>query len=290
MDSLPLFLVLVSAVSHGLWNYLAKAGKDKESFMLLLNILSLILFLPFFYIILPDLYFPLNILPYLLVSGLAETLYFLGLGKAYETGDLSIVYPVARSSPVFVTIAAFLFLGEDISIWGVVGIFVIFFGVYILHLKGLSMEDITGPIKYLSTGSSRYAILAAFGTTVYSISDKLGVTSVDPLLYAFWLGFFITGMLTITTLYRKGIKKLKTELKGSITKITLAGVLMKGGYIMVLYSMSLAQVSYILAIRQISIVLGALIGVLFLKEKYGKIRIIGSIIIFLGVYILGALA
>ncbi len=112
MDSLPVILVLISAMSHGLWNYLAKVGDDKESFMLLLNLTSLILFIPVFYLILPEIYFPMEILPYLIVSGLAETVYFLGLGKAYEGGDLSVVYPVARSSPVFVTIAAAFFLGE----------------------------------------------------------------------------------------------------------------------------------------------------------------------------------
>ncbi|MBE0633950.1 EamA family transporter, partial [Candidatus Bathyarchaeota archaeon] len=80
------------------------------------------------------------------------------------------------------------------------------------------------------------------------------------------------------------------ELSGNLPRITLAGILMKGGYMMVLYAMSLAQVSYILALRQISVVLGALMGVIFLGEKYGRVRIIGSLVIFIGVYILGALA
>ena len=290
MDPLPLILVLVSAVSHGLWNYLAKSGKDKESYMLLLNITSLLLFIPFFYLILPEIYFPISILPYLILSGIAETLYFLGLGKAYEDGDLSLVYPVARSSPVFVTLAAFLFLGERITALGVVGILVIFIGVYILHLKGLTKQDLTGPLRYLKTGSSRYALLAALGTTIYSISDKLGVTTVDPLLYSFWLGFFVTGMLTVATIYRRGTKLIREEAKEGLFMITVSGALMKGGYMMVLYAMSLAQVSYILALRQISVVLGALMGVIFLGEKYGRVRIIGSVIIFIGVYILGALA
>jgi len=290
MEPLPLILVLVSAVSHGLWNYLAKSGQDKESNMLLLNITSLILFIPVFYLIIPEIYFPPSVLPYLLVSGIAETLYFLGLGKAYEDGDLSLVYPVARSSPVFVTLAAFLLLGEKITAFGVLGILVIFIGVYILHLKGLTRQDLAGPLRYLKTGSSRYALLAALGTTIYSISDKLGVTKVDPLLYSFWLGFFVTGMLTITIVYRKGINLIHEEVKNGLFKITVSGVLMKGGYMLVLYAMSLAQVSYILALRQISVVLGALMGVIFLGEKYGRVRIIGSLIIFLGVYILGSFA
>jgi uncharacterized membrane protein len=286
MDPLPLLLVFVSAFSHGLWNYLAKAGKDKESFMLIMNISSLILFLPVFYFILPSIYFPMEILPYLLVSGLAETVYFLGLGKAYEDGDLSVVYPVARSSPVFVTIIAALFLGENISVTGLIGILIIFVGVYVLHLKGLTVDDFSAPLKYLSSSSSRYAIIAALGTTVYSITDKLGVMTVNPLLYSFWLGFFVTTMLTIAVVLRKGIKPLKDELKHPF-RVGAAGVLMRGGYMMVLYAMSVAPISYILSLRQVSVVIGALMGVVFLKESYGKVRIIGSIIIFLGVFILG---
>ena len=59
---------------------------------------------------------------------------------------------------------------------------------------------------------------------------------------------------------------------------------------LVLLAMSIAPVSYILALRQVSVVIGALMGVVFLKEKYGRIRIIGSIIIFLGVFILSVFA
>lgn len=289
MEFLPLALVLVSAVSHGLWNYLAKEGKDKESFMLLLNLTSLPLLLPVFLLILPEIYLPLEIVPYLLVSGLAETVYFLGLGKAYESGDLSIVYPVARSSPVFVTIVAALFLGETISLTGLLGILVIFIGVYILHLKGMTREDLVAPLRYLMSGSSRYAIIAALGTTVYSITDKLGVTTVDPLLYSFWLGFSVTGMMTIVTVKRKGFKAIRDEFSSPL-KVSFAGLLMRGGYMLVLYAMSIAPVSYILALRQISVVLGALMGVAFLGESYGRVRIMGSLVIFVGVFILGVMA
>lgn len=87
MDSLPFTLVMASAVSHALWNYVAKEAGDKESFMLLLNVFSLAIFLPVFYVFLPEIYFPVEILPFLVASGVAETIYFLGLGKAYEEGD-----------------------------------------------------------------------------------------------------------------------------------------------------------------------------------------------------------
>ncbi len=281
---------MASAVSHALWNYVAKEAGDKDGFMLLLNILSLAIFLPVFVVILPEIYFPAEILPFLFASGVAETVYFLALGKAYEEGDLSVVYPVARSSPMFVAIAASLLIGERITIWGALGIALILVGVYVLHLKGWSGEELTRPLKALGAPASRYAFVAALGTTVYSISDKMGVTAVDPLLYSFWLGFVITGMLSIVIVGRRGVSAVREELRGSLLRVSFAGVLMKGGYVLVLVAMSLAQVSYILALRQVSVVLGAALGVALLKEKYGGVRIVGSIIIFLGVYLLGAVA
>jgi uncharacterized membrane protein len=281
---------MASAVSHALWNYIAKEAGDKDSFMLLLNVLSLALFLPGFYVILPEIYFPAEILPFLVVSGVAETIYFLALGKAYEEGDLSVVYPVARSSPMFVAIVASLLIGERITIWGALGIALILVGVYVLHLKGWSWKELTKPLRALGAPASRYAFVAALGTTVYSISDKLGVTAVDPLLYSFWLGFIITGMLSIVIVRRRGVSALREELRGSMFRVSAAGVLMKGGYMLVLVAMSLAQVSYILALRQVSVVLGAALGVALLKERYGGVRIVGSAIIFLGVYLLGAVA
>jgi len=283
-------LVMASAVSHALWNYVAKEAGDKDSFMLLINVFSLAIFLPVFYVILPEIYFPVEILPFLFVSGVAETIYFLALGKAYEKGDLSVVYPVARSSPMFVAIAASLLIGERISPWGALGIAHILFGVYVLHLKGWSGEELTRPLKALGDPASRYAFVAALGTTVYSISDKMGVTAVDPLLYSFWLGFVITGMLSLVIVKRRGVSLLREELRGSLFRVSVAGVLVKGGYMLVLVAMSMAQVSYILALRQVSVVLGAALGVVLLKERYGGVRIVGSMIIFVGVYLLGALA
>ncbi len=290
MDPLPFALVAVSAVSHALWNYMAKGGRDKEAYMWLLNVNSIIILLPVFYLILPDWSFPWRALPFLVVSAAAETLYFLALGLAYKDGDLSVVYPLTRSSPMFVAILATLFLGEKLTAGGVLGILLIFLGVYMLHLTRLNLEDLLTPLKSLRGRASQYALLAALGTTVYSLSDKMGVTRVHPLQYIFWLGLFIFGMLTPVIIYRRGWETIRAEWRGSEASIALAAFLMRGGYLLVLVAMSLAQVSYILALRQVSVVLGAALGVALLKERYGRIRLLSSIIIFLGVYILGAFA
>ena len=251
---------------------------------------SLVTLLPVYLVILPDWSFPLAALPYLLVSAVAETLYFISLGKAYEYGDLSVVYPLARSSPLFLTILAVLFLNESISAWGVVGIATMVIGVYTIHLESFTLKDITLPLRSLRGRASQFALLTALWTTVYSLSDKMGVTAVDPVAYSLWLEAFIVPMMTVAILWRRGKDALVREWRNSRVNATAGGFLMRFGYILVLIAMSQVQVSYILALRQLSVVLGAAAGVLLLREKYGRVRLVSSTIIFLGVYILAVLA
>jgi drug/metabolite transporter (DMT)-like permease len=283
-------LVIVSAISHALWNYIAKEAHEKETFFLLINITSFFVLFPVFYFFLPEFVFPFEVLPFLIVSAVAEVIYFVGLGKAYENGDLSVVYPLARSSPLFVAMFAVMLLGEKISGWGIVGILLIVLGVYMLHLKSFSMKEILRPFKSLREESSKYALVAAFGTTVYSLSDKIGVTNVSPILYSFWLGIFIPGLMTIPIIRIRGVSTIVREARSSFLKVISAGFLMRGGYLIILVAMSFVEVSYILALRQVSVVLGAILGVIVLKEKYGKVRFLSSLLIFIGVSILGILA
>ena len=290
MESAPLFLVIVSAFSHAAWNVLAKKGEDKEAYMWVMVTTSLFTLLPVYLVILPDWNFPLAAMPYMLVSAVAETLYFISLGKAYELGDLSVVYPLARSSPLFLTILAVLFLNESISAWGVVGIALMVIGVYTIHLRSLDFKDLTLPLRSLRGRASQFAILTALWTTVYSLTDKIGVTTVDPVAYSLWLEVFIVPMMTVVVLWRRGKATMVREWRNSRVNATAGGFLMRFGYVLVLIAMSQVQVSYIIALRQLSVVLGAAAGVLLLREKYGRVRLVSSAIIFLGVYVLAVLA
>lgn len=290
MEFTPFLLVVVSAVTHAVWNMLAKKGEDKDSFMWLMILTSFFTLLPIFAVLLPKITLPYSAIPFLLISALAETLYFLSLSNAYSLGDLSITYPIARSSPLFLTILAVVILGEQISLWGIIGIFLMVVGVYMIHLRGLSFEEAFKPLKNFGEPATRYALLTAFCTTAYSLSDKLGVTQIDPILYAFWLEPFILIFITPVVLWKTGFNNISSEWRSSRINVSLSGFLMRGGYVLVLMAMSLTQVSYVLALRQLSVVLGALAGVLLLKEDYGRVRIMSSIIIFLGVYVLMVLA
>lgn len=290
MELLPFGLVIASAVSHAAWNVMAKGGSNKEAFMLLMTGSSFFTMLPVFFFMLPDWGIPPAAIPFLVASGVAETLYFISLGRAYELGDLSVVYPLARSSPLFLTVLAMVFLHEQISPWGFAGIILIVLGVYTIHLRGLSPAELLTPLKSLGGRASQFALLTALWTTAYSLSDKLGVTTVEPLVYAFWLEPFILVFMTPVVLWRRGLGSVTREWKDRKVSATVAGFLARFGYLLVLVAMSLAQVSYILALRQLSVVIGAAAGVLLLEEEYGKVRILSSLIIFAGVYVLGVLA
>ncbi|MBQ03969.1 hypothetical protein CL673_04555 [Candidatus Bathyarchaeota archaeon] len=290
MEPGPFLLVMISACSHATWNFLAKKGEDKEAYMWIMVSTSLITLIPIYLIFLPNWTFPLTALPYMLVSAVAETLYFITLSKAYELGDLSVVYPLARSSPLFLSVLAVLLLNESISAWGAVGILLMVIGVYTIHLRSFDLKGLFLPFRSLKGRASQFAILTAIWTTVYSIADKVAVGTVDPLLYSLWLEVFIFPLLTVVVLWRRGKESIKRELRNSWVNATAGGFLMRIGYVLVLIAMSRVQVSYILALRQVSVVLGAAAGVFFLQEKYGRVRLISSTLIFLGVYILAILS
>jgi uncharacterized membrane protein len=290
MEPLAITLILISAASHTVWNYLAKGSRDKDSFMLLTNVTSQITLLPVFILLLKDWSLPISALPFIITSAVAETIYFLALSRAYDAGDLSVVYPVARSAPLFVAVTSAIFLGDPLSTAGLVGILLVLAGVYILHLKSLRLSSLLEPLRSFKGPAFGFALIAAVGTTVYSLSDKAAVTRVDPILYNLWLEVAISLFLAPIVLRSRGWGNIQTEWRNTWRRITIAGALMRGGYLLVLVAMTLAPVGYLLAFRQISVVLGALLGLTLLGEGYGAPRTFGSAIIFAGVYLIATLA
>jgi drug/metabolite transporter (DMT)-like permease len=289
MEPFAVVLILLSAASHAVWNFLAKGSRDKDSFMLLMNLSSQLTLLPVFILWLDDWSLPLSVLPFLSISAGTEAIYFLALSRAYDVGDLSVVYPVARSSPLFVAVAGAVLIGEALTAIGMIGILLVLVGVYILHLRSLRLDSLLEPLRSFKGPAFGFAVIAALGTTTYSLSDKVVVTRVNPILYAFWLEVAIILVLTPIVLKKRGYRNIKSEWSIAWGKITLSGALMRGGYLLVLVAMTLASVGYILAFRQVSVVIGAFLGVVLLGEGYGAPRLLGSAAIFAGVYIIAAL-
>jgi uncharacterized membrane protein len=169
--------------------------------------------------------------------------------KAYDSGDLSLVYPLARSSPLFVLLLAIFFLGEIVSLLGSLGIILVVLGVYIIHLNRISKTEVLKPIRSIQNRASQYALLAALCTAIYSLIDKMGISIINPIVYAFWFDVFLGVFLIPVILYKRKLRGIRKEWKDSGIKAMIAGFFNRLGYLLILVVLSLVPVSYVVSIR-----------------------------------------
>lgn len=279
---LRVILILVLAASiHSFWNLLAKKSLDKQVFLWLTLVVAGVLFLPFFC------YLYTGIPPagwnYIIISACLEAVYFLLLGRAYQCGDLSLVYPVARgSAPLFVAFFAFLFLGEAVSPAGFAGIVLIVAGIYTLHLKTFDRQGLFAPFRSLRERSSQFALLTGLATAGYSTVDKVGVGYVNPVLYIY-LVFIGAAILLAPYMLHYKCELARREWRENKKEIAAVAVMIAAAYLLVLMAMTTSKVSYVSSVREISVVFAALLGSLVLREPFGGMKILGSLFIFSGI-------
>jgi len=287
MEILPLLLVIVSAFIHAFWNMLAKKGGDTLSFLWWSLIFGFAIYSFFFFIFAyHQAPIPSRGFIFILLSAIFHAMYFTSLGVAYYRGDLSLVYPVARSSPIFVLVAAILFLRESLSLPGIFGILIVVFGAYIIGFPTFSATHFIRPVTFLRDRSYQLAWLTALIISLYSVNDKLGVRYVNPFLYLYFVHMLTCILFSPYVLMRKKAS-LFQELKENKFPIILGGIMIPSSYLLILYAMTMGNVSYIVAVRQLSIVFAVLLGTFLLKEEHGLLRFLASLCIFSGVLLIG---
>ena len=279
---------------------MCKREHPSSAFFLLVNTLGTLCLFPaliLFGSVIPT--FPTSVWILLVVTGIFQTIYILGLANAYQRGDLSILYPIARSSPVIVVIIVTLFFdrADQVSAQCIWGIALVAVGMFILPMKHLSDFHID---NYLNS-SVLFALMAAFATAGYSIIDDealrlLRDSPVLPIagwqatmLYAFFEGLITSLWLGIWVLFQKRGRILMREiLKTRAPRALLAGAGMAAAYTLVLISLAfVSNVSYVVTFRQISIPLGTVFGILLLKEPGYTPKYLGVAIIFTGLVLVG---
>jgi len=284
MSTVAIGLVLLSALFHALRSLFTKESGDKQIFLWLYSLFALLFFAPLFFYFLyrvginkPIAY------AWCAGSGFIHFLYWLFLTGAYKEGDLSHVYPIMRSSPALVLVVAILFLGEQVSFQGVSGILLVAAGVYIINMKQISSDELLAPIKSVARDrSTQFAFLTLISVAGYSVVDKMAVGYIHPILFAFFHLFFGMCYYTPYIVFTKTAVKIKKEWHSGPGRIILSGVIGIVGYALILVAFTIERVSYIVSLRQISIVFAVLMGSHFLKEKHPGIRLSGALIIFVG--------
>lgn len=283
MGTLSFSLILISAVMHAFWNLLVKQSRHKTVFIWWMFVASGGLFtfaLPF----LPEpFYWPDNRVLLLVTIGAGcFVLYHLLNGRAYRGEDLSIAYPLSQTSMVYVPIWGSLLLGERLSLVGLGGIAMVIAGTYSVQMQRFSMAELLRPFRRLSSPAVRAALAAGFIYSIGSIAEKSGVRNYSPLYFTYFLVLIMFGLMSINLLRLKYRPHIGAELREHWPLIVASGPVMMGSFLTFRYGLNMAPVSYAVPVRQVSILVGVLIGILFLGEACGRVRLLAATLILSG--------
>lgn len=272
--SLFIFLaVLGAAFLHALWNGLVRVGASRVHAMMVLSAvqggigLAMALTRP-----LPG----AEVLPWLLASGLVHSAYKCFLTFAYEHGDLSRVYPLARgTAPMIVLVFSVLALGEAMEPAEVLGICILGAGIAMLA-SGIFTE-----------GESRrqlpYAFGAAAATAGYTLLDGLGArVAGDPTAFVGWM-FVLDGLIFAAVMTSLRGASAWPRAPRSWAMGSVAAVASYASYAIVVWAMTRAAIPLVSALRETSIVFGVLIGWLAYGERMTATKWLSAALILAGV-------
>lgn len=173
MTSAEIALVLLSALLHAIWSASVKGSASPLGFNLLqlLPPIAAACALAFFV--------PLDAIPsavwwIVAGTGLCHGFYFYFFARALETGELSVVYPIARSAPAFLPLAAVPLLGERIDLVGGFGIAVVVVGMLAIQADG--SRHLPGAKRFRAPGT-KFALITLIASVGYSLFDKAGMAT-----------------------------------------------------------------------------------------------------------------
>lgn len=283
MSNLAFSLIVASAFMHAIWNLLVKRSRHKTVFIWWMFVASFGLFsavLP----ILPEAFrwpAPETILM-ITIGSVCFVLYHLLNGRAYKDGDLSIVYPLTQTSMIYVPIWGVLLLGERLSLLGVGGILLVIFGTFSVQMQHVSLAELARPFRDLQSPSVRYSLMAGFIYSIGSVAEKTGVRLYPPLYFTYFLVFSMLMLMTINLCRPRYRSLVAAEFRENWRPILISGPVVMASFLTFRYGLNLAPVGYAVPVRQVSIMVGVLIGIIFLREAFGKIRLLSALLIVVG--------
>lgn len=278
--SIPaLLLLFTSAALHALWNLLLKRSREKYIAMGWQVILSGIFA---FFLLLVTGFPPRSMWLWATFSVVLEAIYFVLLSNAYSDHDFSLVYPIARgTAPAFLMLWSLVFLHEKLTAGGVFGVGTVVCGMIIIGASGL----IQNPRRKLHLKGVVLALTVALTISLYTLIDGTAVKNGPLLPYALTMFMFVPILTTSYNLRRYGWKQFASAWNGPRLPLFGMGILGVVAYLLALLAYTLAPLSYSGAIREVSVVIGAFLGWQFLQEEMGALRVLGSIVIFVGILI-----
>ena len=274
MDSFVFAAVLFAAACHAGWNATIKGGLDPLATTVLISIGAAIVSLVF----LPVTGLPAAAAwPWCAASVLIHLVYFAALIESYRAGDMGQVYPIARgSAPLMTAVATTAFIGERLGLLGWCGILLLAAGVLLLSLRGGS------DLARLDRTAVGFALFTAVTICAYSVVDGVGARlSGNANAYSVMLFVGIGPVMLIYALARRGHEVIAAM--GQSWGLGLAGGgLQLGSYGIANWAMTVAPIAIVAALRESSVLFGAAIAVVFLKEPLRAGRVAAALMIVAG--------
>ena len=274
MDPVVFAAVLLAAACHAGWNATIKGGLDPLATTVLISIGAAIVAAAF----LPAVGLPAGAAwPWCGASVVIHLVYFAALIESYRAGDMGQVYPIARgSAPLMTAIVTTAFVGERLGFAGWSGIILLVAGVMLLSLRG--GRDLTR-LDWKAVG---FALFTAVTICAYSVVDGVGARrAAGASAYSVALFMGIGPVMVIYALARRGPEVIAAMRRQ--WRLGLAGgTLQLGSYGIAIWAMTVAPIAIVAALRETSVLFGALIAILFLKEPLRAGRVAAALMIVAG--------
>ncbi|MBS1105353.1 MAG: EamA family transporter [Deltaproteobacteria bacterium] len=282
-----LALVVLSAFLHAIWSASIKGSRNPLGF----NLLQLAP--PVAAACLLPLWVPLGDVPravwwIAIGTGVSHGFYFYWLARALASGELSIVYPIARSAPAFLPLFAVLLLGESLSIRGALGIAVVVAGMWAVQADA----GVVGWQRFRAPGA-KFAWLTLLASIGYSLCDKAAMTRLNvapwhsaiPPAVVYYMLLSVAGGVVFTPLALRHVPRaeLAAVARSEWRNAFLAAAVSFASYGLILQALRSAPVSYVVAARQTSVLFAVAIGALRWRERPSRLRLLGALATVLGV-------
>ena len=268
--------VLAAALLHAAWNSIAHGIGDRLIGFALIGVADLVgggVLAAFAGLPAPGAW------PYIVASAVLHIAYNLMLLASYQLGEFSQTYPLARgTAPLLVALASVLLLHRPLAAQDLAGIIAVSAGLIGLVLAGglPGRKDVPAVAAALATG-----LLIA----LYTVVDGIGVTQGPLIAYIGWMFFLQGAALPVLAVLRRG-RRLPALMRRHAVAGLAGGVISLVAYSIVLWAQTSGALAPIAALRESSIVFGALIGALFLHEPLGHRRAAAAGVVLAGVLLL----
>ena len=277
MSSFALMLVLSSALLHATWNALVKAAPDRALTLAAVALMHAVAGLVLILLSPPP---AMASWPSIAASTIIHYAYYALLFQAYKLGDLSQVYPISRGmSPALVAFGAFLFVGETLSPMGWAGLAAVTGGICLLALqRGAAHAD---------RRAVGVAVLLGLSIGAYSVADGIGVRLAEtPTGYIGWL-FLLESPIFFAIFWDRRRNAIALDRRAFALGL-IGGLFSVIAYAVVLYAKTIAPLGAVSAVRESSVIIAAMIGLIFFKERPVFGRLLSAAIVAAGVIALAA--